>query len=263
MTFMKDREADLQEAPVGTEAVEVDAFPPEAREAILALLVTLGDNKYKLGRRYSEWATAGPTLEASVAAASMTSDEMGHARSLYPLLRKFPGAPPELKRETDRTKFHSVSFLDRSFGRWTDFIAAAAIFDKAMSVLVEGLRDSSYAPFRHRAAKILQEEHYHALYADGWVETLAREEGTRTELKRSMNRIWTETLAWFGPDDDPVFRAAVAAKIVDAPGAELRERFVKRVRRAVDPVASLGFPDDSTLPWDRWDATDRRLLDAS
>lgn len=258
MTFMKDREADLKEG-VAAESPQVEAFSPEARKSILGLLITLGDNKYKLGRRYSEWSTAAPTLEASVAAASMTSDEMGHARSLYPLLRQFPGAPPELKREEDRTEFWNVSFLENPFAEWTDFVAACAVFGRAMNVLVASLRESAYKPFHHRAAKILQEERYHRLYGDGWLEVLAAEDGTRGKLKDSMNRIWMETLAWFGPDDDPVFRVAAESGVSDADGPELRRRFVDDLRQAVAGIDGLGFPGDREIPWDRWEAGARRL----
>lgn len=260
MNKMQGREAAIEATgEVSTDVVDLGEFRPEGRRAILALLITLGDNKYKLGRRYSEWSTSGPTLEASVAAASMTGDEMGHARALYPLLRKFPDAPAELKREEDRKKFHNVSFLDTPFATWTDFVATAALFDRALSTLVESLRDSSYSPFRHRAAKILQEERYHALYADGWIEVLAQAPGTRAELKDSLNRIWIETLAWFGPENDPVFEAAVSERVVDTDGATLRERFVDTIRRTVEPIAGMGFPENVPLPWDRWNATDRRL----
>jgi phenylacetate-CoA oxygenase PaaI subunit len=258
MNFMKDREADLRDAATSGETVDVDGFSPEGRAAILGILVMLGDNKYVLGRRYGEWATSGPTLEASVATASMTSDEMGHARSLYPLLRKFPGAPPELKKEDDRTVFHHVSFLDEPFAQWTDLIAAAALFDRAMTVVVEALRESSYGPLRHRAAKILQEEQYHELYADGWVETLAQEAGTREALQKSMERIWPETLAWFGPDDDPVLAVAAEHRVVAASGPTLRDRLVRRTRALVEPLPGVALPD-RPIPWDRWDAANRRL----
>lgn len=258
MTFMKDREGDLQET-VAVESAQVEAFSPEARQAILGLLVTLGDNKYKLGRRYSEWSTAAPTLEASVAAASMTSDQMGHARSLYPLLRQFPGAPPELKREGDRKEFWNVSFLDRPLEDWTDVIAVCVVFGRAMNIAVEALRESAYEPFRHRAGKILQEEQYHRLYGDGWMEVLAREKGSRERLRSGMNRIWMETLAWFGPEDDSVFPVAAAHGVADADGATLRRRFVEDLRSAVSGVEGLGFPDDRPIPWDRWDAKARRL----
>mgnify|MGYP003573231357 CR=1 FL=1 len=54
MTFMKDREADLQDGPVAVEPVDVDDFSPEARASILGILVTLGDNKYRFGRRLGD-----------------------------------------------------------------------------------------------------------------------------------------------------------------------------------------------------------------
>lgn len=257
--FLKDREADLEGGPGPAEVGDVESFSPAGRQAILGLLITLGDNKYKLGRRYSEWATSGPTLEASVAAASMTSDEMGHARSLYPLLRKFPDAPVELRKEEDRTVFHNVSFLDDPFTQWAELIAAAALFDRAMSTVVRAMEQSSYGPFRHRARKILQEERYHQLYADGWLATLASDAATRAPLKTAMNRIWTETLTWFGPAEDAVFGAAAKERVLDADGPALRGRFVEEVFRTVEPLSGIGFPQETPLPWNRWNAADRRL----
>ena len=257
--FLKDREADLETGPGVVEAGDVDAFSPAGRRGILGLLVTLGDNKYKLGRRYSEWATSGPTLEASVAAASMTSDEMGHARSLYPLLRKFPDAPPELRKEEDRSTFYHVGLLDAPFARWADLIAVSALFDRAMTVVVRAAVQSAWSPFRHRAKKILQEEQYHLLYADGWIRTLAEEGGTRAALQEAVDRIWVETLAWFGPDDDPVFASAAAEGILDAGPAVLRQRFLEEVARAVEPVAGVRLPATRSVPWSSWNGESRRL----
>ena len=57
-------------------------------EACMASLVgSLADNKAALGRRYAEWAVSAPTLESAVAAAAMAQDELGHARSTYPVLK--------------------------------------------------------------------------------------------------------------------------------------------------------------------------------
>jgi phenylacetate-CoA oxygenase PaaI subunit len=255
---MKDREADLKDV-AQAESPQVEGFSAAGRGAILALLVALGDNKYKLGRRYSEWSTAGPTLEASVAA-SMTSDEMGHARSLYPLLRQFPGAPPELRREEDRSDFRNVSFLDEPFANWSDLIAACALFGRALGTVVESLRKSEYQPFRHRAAKILQEEHYHTLYAAGWLEVLAADPASRDELQTAMARIWPETVAWFGPDDDPVFRAARAEDIADGDSSTLRMRFLNDIRETLTGIEGLSDLGTPVIPWGRWDPVARRLV---
>lgn len=260
---LKERYAAIEGGTETTESATLESFTPEGRRAILSLLLTLGDNKYVLGRRYSEWATSGPTLEASVAAASMTSDEVGHARTLYPLLKNFPDAPAGLKKEDDRTEFLNVAFLDSPFASWTDFIAAAALFDRALSTLLEALRESSYAPFRHRAAKMLQEERYHRLYAEGWLESLASQPGTRAAIETSLARIWPETLAWFGPDDDATFAVAVREKVASATGAELRRRFLKDIAAALSAAGGLSLPEPASIAWDRWDAQARRLRSAS
>ena len=54
---------------------------------MISLVGSLADNKAALGRRYAEWAISAPTLESAVAAAAMAQDELGHARSTYPVLK--------------------------------------------------------------------------------------------------------------------------------------------------------------------------------
>ncbi len=55
---------------------------------MVSLIGSLADNKSALGRRYGEWAVSAPTIESAVAAAAMAQDELGHARSTYPVLAK-------------------------------------------------------------------------------------------------------------------------------------------------------------------------------
>ena len=55
---------------------------------MISLVGSLADNKSALGRRYGEWAVSAPTIESAVAAAAMAQDELGHARSTYPVLAK-------------------------------------------------------------------------------------------------------------------------------------------------------------------------------
>ena len=58
-----------------------------ATACMASLVASLADNKAALGRRYAEWGVSAPTLESAVAAAAMAQDEMGHARSTYPVLK--------------------------------------------------------------------------------------------------------------------------------------------------------------------------------
>jgi ring-1,2-phenylacetyl-CoA epoxidase subunit PaaA/ring-1,2-phenylacetyl-CoA epoxidase subunit PaaC len=98
-------------------------------------------------------------------------------------------------------------------------------------------------PFRHRAAKMLQEERYHLLYAEGWVETLAKNKGTRSELESSMARIWPETLSWFGPAGDPASRTAVREKVIARPGEDLRREFAYQVSLSLRQAGGIQLPE--------------------
>src|SRR3972149_1516189 len=72
------------------------------------LIIRLADNKYALGRRFSEWTNGAPTLEAAVAAAAMTQDEVGQARSLYAALQGLPDSPEAYVLDAPRKRDHPL-----------------------------------------------------------------------------------------------------------------------------------------------------------
>src|SRR5437868_7129508 len=129
-----------------------------------ALLVSLADNKYVLGRRYAEWCTGAPMLESAVAAAAMAQDELGHARSFYPLLRSFgeaAGSEAVEDQGWSSRPTRAMRCLDQPFGAWSDFIAANLLLDTTLTVYFEAASDSRFEPLRQRARKIVQEEQAH------------------------------------------------------------------------------------------------------
>lgn len=201
------------------------------------LLAGLADNKYFLGRRYAEWCTAAPSLESAVAAAAMAQVEIGHARSLYPLLRDVAGASPETEAET-RTRFTNAPFLDRPFENWTDFVAANVLFDTALTVLLEAGRASSLQDLGTRARRMLAEEPLHWLHGEGWTRRLARQgSGVHAALQASLDGVAPDALAWF----DLATPALMERQVLAGSAGELRAVFVERV----NPV--LATSDLSTL----------------
>ncbi len=197
------------------------------------LVAGLADNKYFLGLRYAEWCTAAPTLESAVAAASMAQDEIGHARSLYPLLRDLIGASPESEPET-RTAFTAIGPLSTAFNGWTDFVAANFIFDTAMSTLLGAARASASNDLASRARRILEEEQLHWLHAEGWVRRLARNgPGVRRALESSLNQIVPESLTWL----DLAGENLVANGILDTGAEQLRSRLRTRVNAVLIPAS--------------------------
>ncbi|MBX5448615.1 Phenylacetic acid catabolic protein, partial [Thermogemmatispora sp.] len=250
----------------GTAAARID------NAALFAVLASLADNKQAMGRRYAYWANGAPALEAAVAAAAMTQDEIGHARTLYPLLEDFAQAatdPRQVAPETRTLRYH-VAFLDREFASWSDFVATNFLLDGALTTFFEAAQQSLYEPLRQRARKIVQEEQIHRAHAEGWIRRLAKAGGAvRQALITSLRALWEETLCWFGPDDDPVMLQLYQEGFIDAPPAELRSRYLQRVMPLLeglaiemparfDPACKCWVPAQG-LPWERWEAESRRL----
>jgi phenylacetate-CoA oxygenase PaaI subunit len=235
-------------------ALKTTMIVPETADLILAL----ADNKHQLGLRYAEWATGAPTLEAATAAAAMAQAELGHARALLPLLREFPAVAQTLADE-DRPPTRFAHLLDAPFAAWAEFVAANTLFDGALTTVVAALVESSYAPLRGRARKIVEEERYHAAHGAGWLRRLGQAGGAPREvIAEAVAQIWPETLCFFGPDDDPTIGALHRAGVIAASPADLRERFLAQARDQF-ARAGLAAPPAGDLPWARWDSTRRRL----
>ena len=239
----------------------VGEMEPATRGALYVLLSSLADNKYVLGRRYAEWCTGAPQLESAVAAAAMAQDELGHARSFYPLLRGFPEATAADTAEEagwQNRPTSAMASLGAKFATWVDFVAANFVADTALTTLLESAVESPYEPLRQRARKIVQEEQAHWVHAEGWVRRLAEEPET---LAASLRAVWDEALCWFGQADDPVFIRLGRAGLIEGHPDGLRQRLRSRLGPSLE---SSGLAEllERALPWDRWDAKTRRLRES-
>ncbi|MGH2448797.1 MAG: Phenylacetic acid catabolic protein [Chloroflexota bacterium] len=194
-------------------------------DAQIELIAGLADNKYRLGQRYAEWCTSAPALESAVAAAAMAQDEIGHARSLYPVLKELAGVSPENEPET-RTHFTNVQFLDRPFSSWTDFVAANFLFDTALTVVLEAAGQSSLASLQQRANRMLPEEQLHWLHGAGWLRRLSGESAALSAaLEASLQVISPGTDAWLEVAQPDL----VEQGVLSSDTAQLRQTYSGRV----------------------------------
>ena len=86
---------------------------------------------------------SAPTLESAVAAAAMAQDEMGHARSTYPVLKAL-GA--EAGDEGLEGRGRRLVLLDDELPDWMAFIAANLLIDGVLTTFVASCVDSSVDP---------------------------------------------------------------------------------------------------------------------
>jgi 1,2-phenylacetyl-CoA epoxidase catalytic subunit len=225
-----------------------------ARACMASLVSSLADNKAALGRRYAEWAISAPTLESAVAAAAMAQDELGHARSTYPVLKTLG---VEVTDES-HSGGHPLALLDDQLPDWTALIAANLLVDGVLTTFVAACADSSITPLAQRAKKILQEEGSHRVHAEAWAKRLCRSGDTeQTALLARVDETWEHAGRWAGPAGDTGYAAALELGMVrEGPGAQ-RERmrsWLARVLGAEGVEVTLAEPAD----WSGWDPATRR-----
>src|SRR5206468_102816 len=145
------------------------------------------------------------------AAAAMAQDELGHARSTYPVLAKLG-----VQRDDDRLDAgHPLPVIAAELPDWAAVIAANLVVDGILTTWVAGVRESAIAPLAQRARKILQEEGAHRVHAEAWLRRICATGGSDRELLlKRITETWASAARWPGPDDHPGYRAAMAGGMV-------------------------------------------------
>ena len=166
-------------------------LPDAVRTGVRDLVLVLADSKRLLGMRYAEWMLGAP----------------------------------ELREAHD---YCNIEVLDRAPGSWPGLVALNALVDTALTIQLEALRESAYAPIRQRVSKLLEEERFHGAHAAAWVGRFARGGSrARDAMADALQQILPDVLRWFGPDSPSV--PLVPAGIADAEGSALRLRLAERV----------------------------------
>lgn len=241
----------------------------EALSAFVNLLVVLADNKHTLGVHLADWAVGAPTLESGVAAAALAQGEFGQARLIYPLLGELP-APPGLAEPpvAGHRGTYAMACLDGELPTWPHLVAAMALCDTAVTVVLEALGGSRHEGLARRVPRMLEEEAVHADFAAGRVRELVGLIGGRPALQERVTATLPEVLCWFGPSGEAGLAALVREGLCTADNERMRAAFLGRVVPLLEEVGidagdvhrdGEGSWTTPTLPWDRWDPLRRRL----
>jgi 1,2-phenylacetyl-CoA epoxidase catalytic subunit len=222
----------------------------EATATMISLIGSLADNKSALGRRFGEWAVSAPTIESAVAAAAMAQDELGHARSTYPVLAKL-GVE---RSDSGLDAGDPLPVIASELPDWASFIAANLVVDGVLTTFVASARDSSIEPLAQRARKILQEEGAHKVHAEAWARRIRRAGGDDLSLLvQRIEEMWASAARWPGPDDHSGYRDAIAAGMVAWGPLVIRDQ----VRDWLGPQLD-GLSLDEPTDWSDWDERSRQ-----
>ncbi len=145
--------------------------------------------------------------------------------------------------------------MDGPLETWPQFVVTNTIVDGALTVQLEALSDSRYAPLRQRVQKQLEEERFHEGHGIAWLKRLgSASDASRQAVQDALEERWEAVLHWFGPDD--FGKDGKAKDLWNATGGELRERFTSRLAPRLQkchlevPEVELDFTD--------WDPSARR-----
>ena len=245
---------------MGRSFESVDELEAPARGALREQLLALADTKLLLGHHCGEWTFRAPTLEASIAACNMAQDEWGHTRLLYGMLERYFGETADtLLHERAAETFASVEALDRPLESWPHFIAVRVLADAGVTLLLQAMVNSSFRPLKDRVEKMLQEERYHVLYAEAWVERLAdKSPESREAIAQAMASAYPSVVAWFGPPESEHDAPLVELGIKSERDRDIAQKLRERVEQLAD-TAGLPVPTDGeVVDWSGWRSELRR-----
>jgi ring-1,2-phenylacetyl-CoA epoxidase subunit PaaC len=164
-------------SPLSTEAFE--------------LLLALADDEFVVGHRYSEWLGLSPFLEEDLTLASISQDELGHARSLYALIWPHWSLRDAHVIRRPESEWRSCALVERDNGPWEDALMRHYLYDAAESLRWVGLveRFADEIPgLESLAEKALVEERFHQRHAFDLVDRLSDVEEGRARLAAAFDR---------------------------------------------------------------------------
>ena len=181
-----------------------EAIRRMSAEACMASLVgSLADNKAALGRRYAEWAVSAPTLESAVAAAAMAQDELGHARSTYPVLQGARASSATTTGSTAAATGSRCSTTSCPTGpRSSPRTCSSTACSRRSSPPARQLASSRWPSARARSSR--RRARTASTPRRGRSGCAARRRARRAASRR-LRETWEQAGRWMGPDDDPGF----------------------------------------------------------
>jgi ring-1,2-phenylacetyl-CoA epoxidase subunit PaaC len=152
-------------------ALPFSSFRPEVTAALLAL----ADDELVIGHRHSQWLGLSPFLEEDLTMASISQDEMGHARALYACLW-----PDWMDREADvlrrpQSEWRSCELVERAAPSWEWALIRHWVYDTIEPMrwrAVEANFGAEITGFTSLTAKVAQEERFHRHHAEQLVAKL-------------------------------------------------------------------------------------------
>jgi len=167
-------------------------LPADLLAPLKRYLLALADDEMLLGHRDAEWTGLGPILEEDIAFSSMAQDELGHAKVWYGLRHELGEPDPDEQAfRRDAPAWLNARLLELERGDYAFSLVRQYLFDLSEQLRLEALAASTWKPLADAAVKLRQEEKYHLLHGQAYLERLAHGSAdARGRLQAALDRLW-------------------------------------------------------------------------
>lgn len=213
-------------------------------QALVALVIALGDDELVLGHRHSEWTGYAPHIEEDVAFSSIAQDEIGHAAAFYAIAAEVTGDDVnKIAFGREPSDYRNALLCERPNNEWAYTLARHWLYDTADDLRLEMLQRSSHDLLAQLTLKMRREERYHLIHADMWMKRVAQGpvEG-RSKLAHAVGSAFNDSLGLFEEYEHE--DQALEQGLITITSKELRERFITSATTTLD---ELGMPAGEIL----------------
>ncbi len=206
---------------------------------LTTFLLRMADDALIIAHRNSEWTGLGPILEEDIAFSSIAQDKLGHAYTLYSLVRELGESrtADDLAFGRNASAFRCCQLVEYPIGEYDFSLVRHFLVDNAEQIRFAALENSTFEPLSKLARKVRGEIKYHVFHADNWMVQLGSQgtEESRARMQSTLNLAFPLALGMFErlPDDDLLVTEGVY------PGeAALEAEWQQRIS---DKVVAAGF----------------------
>ena len=215
---------------------------PVSNDALLQVLLRMGDNTLILGHRVSEWCGHAPVLEEDIALANTALDLIGQTQMWLGLAGEIDGgkSADDLAFLRDAWDFRNVLLVEVPNGDFGRTLMRQFLFDAWHSIMLGRLMTSSDDRVAAIAAKASKEVSYHLERSGDTVVGLGDgTEESHARMQEALDYLWPYVGEMFASDD--VDAEMVAARIAPNP-ADLRAEYDALIERVLSE-ATLTIPE--------------------
>ena len=217
------------------------------RDALLQLLLRLGDTTLILGHRVSEWCGHGPVLEEDIALTNTALDLIGQTRLWLGLAAEIEAkgrTADSLAFLRDAFEFRNLLIAEQPNGDFGQTIMRQFLYDAWSRLMLERLEKSVNDRVAEIARKASKEVAYHLdRSADLCIRLADGTEESHARMQSALELLWPYTGEMFSPDE---IDEALAEDGTAPNPADLRDSWLVLVQ-PLQAEGSLTFPDGSAV----------------